>query len=90
MDLQLKAPDTRFENLLALVPKEFRNQLDSIQTTGEFTLNATTKGSYYTGHLPRLYAELAIHDASLKYPNFAGIRQSYQPGSENPQSGRPH
>lgn len=69
VDLQLKAPDTRFESLLALVPKEFRNQLDSIQTTGEFTLNATTKGSYYTGHLPRLYAELAIHDASLKYPN---------------------
>lgn len=69
LDLQLKAPDTRFENLLALVPQQFRKRFDNIQATGNFTLNATAKGSCHSGHLPRLYAELAIHNASLKYPD---------------------
>lgn len=69
LDLQLKAPDTRFENLLALLPTPLRKQFDGIQTTGDFTLDATTQGSCYTGHLPRLHAELTIHDASLKYPD---------------------
>lgn len=69
LDLRLKAPDTRFESLLALIPKEFRKQLDGMQTTGDFTLNAATRGTYYTGHWPRLHAELAVHDASLKHPD---------------------
>lgn len=69
LDLQLKAPDTRFESLLALIPREFRKQFENLQTTGDFTLDVVTKGSYYTNHLPFIQAELAIHNASLKYPD---------------------
>lgn len=68
LDLQLKAPDSRFENLLTLIPKELRKQFDGIQTAGKFTLDIITQGCYYTDHLPYFQAELAVQDASLKYP----------------------
>lgn len=68
-DLQLKAPDSRFESLLALVPKEFQTQLKGLETTGNFTLDIVMKGSYYKNHLPFILAQLAVHNASIKYPD---------------------
>lgn len=69
LDLQLKAPDTKFESLLALVPKTLQHYIEGLETQGDFKLNATLKGDYYTGHLPAINAQFSVNNAFIKYPD---------------------
>lgn len=68
MDLQLNAPDTKFESLLSLVPKALQHHIKGLKTSGEFKLNVVAKGEYYTDHLPAFQADLVVDNASIKYP----------------------
>ena len=68
MDLKLNAPDTKFESLLALIPKDFQKELEGVKTSGEFQLNMEAKGEYYKNHLPAINLHFNILNASLKYP----------------------
>ncbi|MDR1414385.1 MAG: AsmA family protein [Odoribacteraceae bacterium] len=67
LDLSLDAPDTRFESLLALLPKEYRHLLDGLETTGEFRLHAAAKGELRAEHLPAIDLTFGIANATLKY-----------------------
>ena len=60
MDLNLNAPDTKFESLLALIPKDFQK---------EFQLSLSAKGEYYENHLPTFDLRFNILNANLKYPD---------------------
>lgn len=71
MDIQLNAPDTRFENLLALLPKQYQEYLKGIKTAGDFTLKARAKGEYYTDHLPLLDIQFAVNNGEIKYPQLS-------------------
>ena len=53
MDLNLNAPDTKFESLLALIPKDFQKEIEGVKTSGEFQLSLSAKGEY-ENHLPAL------------------------------------
>ncbi len=68
LDLQLNAPDTQFESLLALVPKTLQHYIKGLETQGDFKFNVVAKGEYYTNHLPALRAKLLVKDAWVKYP----------------------
>ena len=68
MDLKLNAPDTKFESLLALIPKDFQKELEGVKTSGEFQLSMEAKGEYYENHLPAINLHFNILNASLKYP----------------------
>lgn len=68
MDLQLNAPDTRFENLLTLLPKQYQEYLKGIKTAGDFTLQARAKGEYYSNHLPGLDIHFAVNNGEIQYP----------------------
>lgn len=68
MDLKLQAPDTKFESLLALIPKDFQKQIEGVKTNGEFQLSLEAKGEYFERHLPALNIQFNILNASLKYP----------------------
>ncbi|MEG1950558.1 MAG: AsmA-like C-terminal region-containing protein [Odoribacter sp.] len=67
LDLQLNAPDTKFESLLALVPKTFQHYIEGLKANGDFKLNATAKGEYYENHLPAFQMNLLVNDASVQY-----------------------
>lgn len=67
VDLKLNAPDTKFESLLALVPKNFRHYLDGLQTTGDFILDITANGEVYPDHLPAIDARWVVKDANVQY-----------------------
>ena len=69
LDLLLNAPDTKFESLLALLPKDYKEYIKDIQTSGEFKLNAKAQGEYYTGHMPAFEAGIMISNARVKYPD---------------------
>ncbi len=45
MDLNLNAPDTKFESLLALIPKDFQKEIEGVKTSGEFQLSLSQKGN---------------------------------------------
>lgn len=68
MDLKLNAPDTKFESLLALIPKDFQKEIEGVKTSGEFQLSMEAKGEYYENHLPAINLNFNILNASLKYP----------------------
>ena len=69
MDLNLNAPDTKFESLLALIPKDFQKEIEGIKTSGEFQLSLSAKGEYYENHLPTFDLRFNILNANLKYPD---------------------
>lgn len=69
MDLRLNAPDTKFESLLALVPKSLQHYIEGLETKGDFKLEVSAQGEYYENHLPMLQANLQVNNASVKYPD---------------------
>jgi len=69
MDLKLNAPDTKFESLLALVPKDFQQQIEGVKTSGEFQLRLEAKGVYDEKHFPALDVQFNIVNARLQYPD---------------------
>lgn len=75
VDLKLNAPDTKFESLLALVPKDFQRYIEGLKATGDFTLSAKTKGVYYAGHLPAFDVKFSVGNASIQY---AGLPESIE------------
>lgn len=76
LDLHLNAPDTKFESVLALVPKTLQHYIAGLETTGDFKLDMTAKGEYYENHLPAIKAKLLVDNASVKYPDLPeAIRQ---------------
>lgn len=67
INLLLNAPDTKFESLLALVPKEFQKQIEGLTATGDFNLSVKAEGEYYENHLPTINAVFAVNQAKVKY-----------------------
>ncbi|MDL2283439.1 AsmA family protein [Odoribacter sp. OttesenSCG-928-G04] len=68
MDISLSAPDTRFESLLAMLPKSFQHYIKDIKTDGEFTLSAQAKGEMYEDNLPAFQVMFKINNAYVQYP----------------------
>lgn len=67
LDLTMNAPDTKFESLLALIPKNFKHYLDGLNATGDFNLNIKARGEVYENHLPAIDAQLKVNQAEVQY-----------------------
>lgn len=67
VDLLLNAPDTKFESLLAMIPKEFQKYVEGVTATGDFNLSVKAQGDYYENHLPAIDAIFAVNNAKVKY-----------------------
>lgn len=67
VDLQLNAPDTKFESLFALVPRDFQKYIEGLNATGDFTLSAKAEGEYFENNLPAIDAHFAVNNAKVKY-----------------------
>lgn len=70
LDLTMNAPDTKFESLLALIPKNFKHYLDGLNATGDFNLNIKARGDVYENHLPAIDAQLKVNQAEVQYSGF--------------------
>lgn len=70
LDLTMNAPDTKFESLLALIPKNFKHYLDGLNATGDFNLNIKARGDVYENHLPAVDAQLKVNQAEVQYSGF--------------------
>lgn len=69
LDLTFAALQTDFKELLSLVPAVYMNDFNDVKTTGKLALNGTVKGVSQGDTLPSFKVNLAVDDASFKYPS---------------------
>ena len=69
MDITFKTPDSDFKNFLAVIPKEYRKNLDGVDTTGDFRVSGMIKGQATDTTIPQLDIAITSTNASFKYPD---------------------
>ena len=69
MDVKLSTPAIDFKQILSLIPAIYSKEFESIQTSGNVSLNALAKGRLCGDTLPMIDATLKIADAMFKYPD---------------------
>jgi hypothetical protein len=66
-DMTFKTPTSSFKNLLALLPKQYSGNLNSIKTEGNFDLKGTVKGTFSKITIPTLDISFISKNAMFKY-----------------------
>ncbi|WP_299670162.1 AsmA-like C-terminal region-containing protein [uncultured Polaribacter sp.] len=66
-DMTFKTPTSSFKNLLAILPKQYSWNLNSIQTAGNFDLKGIVKGTYSKTTIPTLDISIVSKNAMFKY-----------------------
>jgi len=69
LDLTFAAMQTDFKELLSLVPAVYMNDFNDVKTSGKLALNGSVKGVSQGDTLPAFKVNLAVDDASFKYPS---------------------
>jgi hypothetical protein len=69
MDMQFKANQTEFKNILSLVPAVYTKDFSTVKTAGKFSLDAYVKGIYNDKKMPAFGANIKIEDAMFQYPS---------------------
>ena len=66
-DMSFKTPTSDFKNLLALLPKQYSGNLNTIKTAGNFDLKGIVKGTYSKTTIPTLDISFISKNAMFKY-----------------------
>lgn len=69
IDLSFKTPNSDFKNFLAIIPSEYRKNLDGVETSGDFRVSGIVKGQATETTIPNLDIEIVSTNASFKYPD---------------------
>ncbi len=90
MDLKLDASKATFKDFLSLIPTFYQSGYESMVTSGNLTLDAHVKGELDDKNTPGWDANMAVSNASIKYPDLPGKISNIQmkagskfPGGEN-------
>ncbi len=67
INLKLNAKETKFKNILSLVPYIYSKKFKDIDTKGNFTLNGFIKGIYSKDTKPCFGLNISVKDAMFKY-----------------------
>lgn len=76
MDLKFAASKTEFKNILSLVPAVFTKDFEDVKTTGKMSLDGMVKGIYNETTIPAFNINLAIDNATFKYPDMPADMRS--------------
>ncbi len=68
-DLKFKTPTSSFKNFLGLIPATYRNNIENVKTSGEFTVVGFAKGLYSDTTVPKFNIAIASNNASFQYPD---------------------
>lgn len=69
MDINFSTPNSDFKNLLGLVPEKYAQNLEGVETSGEFNLDGRIYGTVDDTHIPKMNIELKSQNASFQYPD---------------------
>ena len=65
INLSFSSEDGQLEDVLSLLPDEYKNQLNGLETDGDFSLNATIEGVQNKQQQPKITAELRFADGRI-------------------------
>ncbi|AIJ36931.1 AsmA-like C-terminal region-containing protein [Flavobacterium psychrophilum] len=68
-DLTFKTPTSSFKNFLGLVPAAYAGDLNTVKTTGDFTVAGFAKGKLTNATIPKFNIAIASNNASFQYPD---------------------
>lgn len=68
-DLSFKTPTSSFKNFLGVIPDQYAGNLNTVQTTGDFTVVGFAKGMLTETTIPKFNVEISSKNASFKYPD---------------------
>lgn len=68
-DLTFKTPTSSFKNFLGLVPAQYAGNLETVKTSGDFTVNGKVKGELTETTVPKFNIAIASNNASFQYPD---------------------
>ena len=69
MDLTMKAPSTKFKDILSLVPAIFMQDFDKIKTDGTAAFDGYVKGTYSNTRMPAFGLNLDVKNGFFQYPD---------------------
>lgn len=68
-DLSFKTPTSSFKNFLGVLPAQYAGNLNTVQTTGDFTIVGFTRGMLTDTTVPKFNVSISSKNASFKYPD---------------------
>lgn len=68
-DLTFKTPTSSFKNFLGLIPAAYAGNLNTVKTTGDFSINGKVKGTLTDTAVPKFNIAIASNNASFQYPD---------------------
>ncbi|WP_179344233.1 AsmA-like C-terminal region-containing protein [Winogradskyella ursingii] len=69
VDISFKNPESSFKDFLAVIPKAYAKNIETVKTTGNFTVNGIIKGLVSEETIPTLDINMQSDNASFKYPD---------------------
>jgi len=69
MDLTYKAKETKFKDLLSLVPGVYTDSFKDVQADGTMAFDGMVKGTYNARQMPAFALNLLVNNAMFKYPS---------------------
>ena len=69
VDIAFSADETDFGRILSLVPVVYRNDFESLETSGTFALAGHARGRSVAGTLPELAIDVTVEGGQFRYPD---------------------
>ncbi len=69
MDLTFYAKETKFKEILSLIPAAFASDLEGVETKGTIALSGYAKGTYLDSIYPAFGLKMQVDNGMFKYPD---------------------
>ena len=69
VDINFKTLSSEFKNFLAVIPQEYSQNIENVQTTGNFIVEGEFKGIVDDSYIPKFNIGINSENASFKYPD---------------------
>lgn len=69
VDISFNNPGATFKDFLAITPKKYTQDLNNIETTGDFKISGSAKGKMTKTTIPEFNVNMLSNNASFKYPD---------------------
>lgn len=69
IDITFENPGSSFKDFLAVIPEAYAQNIQDVETTGNFKVNGLIKGEISDNSIPNLDIKINSNNASFKYPD---------------------
>jgi hypothetical protein len=69
IDITFENPESTFKDFLAVLPESYAENIETVETTGDFKVSGKIKGIYSDDTIPNFDITILSDNASFKYPD---------------------